>query len=550
MGANESTTKRYSITLGKCDINRRERFFLPYCSFFEVIYPPPKFYEDGTRSNDEKVGGEYKVKNISKNIKLVHVQCTSLICQSTFITPDMTFYLTDECAKDHTTQVTVQIDISQEIVLPYFLKLDKKLLQSLKDGEGDNQIIALPGYNFLTFKCLITKTAGFYELFIENLIYDIKINGHVKNYLVKLVVGDDEEQYFTYKLDFSFNPDVVRQQNSETQRASDLATRRFPTAVHVEVGENPNSAEWINLNSNGAAVAQHEQYGTTDIGEEAKPTSDGGIYETVVADSAMAASHEGLATSNPPSEFGSNSSSTTGAQNGQKSFQDTFKAFSNGLKELLSFNPLPPVYTVSSPDLMPETTPAATDVPIQLQPPPIPSPQFPKKLIATLIQKEKYFSKILAETKYTDAILINQSGEKVAGFRCFLAHISPVFKAIFDTNPELPVKIEVGNFKEETLQQIIQFSQGAEFEVNENVMELLEFAKTFSINLLIDRCYTWIANNINEKNICQYIKFAYSEDHSVLKKKCLEFLKNNKLSVDPESIKSLPQEILFDAFFS
>uniref|UniRef100_A0A914P776 Uncharacterized protein n=1 Tax=Panagrolaimus davidi TaxID=227884 RepID=A0A914P776_9BILA len=79
MGANESTTKRYSITLGKCDINRRERFFLPYCSFFEVIYPPPKFYEDGTRSNDEKVGGEYKVKNISKNIKLVHVQCTSFM---------------------------------------------------------------------------------------------------------------------------------------------------------------------------------------------------------------------------------------------------------------------------------------------------------------------------------------------------------------------------------------------------------------------------------------------------------------------------------------
>uniref|UniRef100_A0A914P276 BTB domain-containing protein n=1 Tax=Panagrolaimus davidi TaxID=227884 RepID=A0A914P276_9BILA len=349
-------------------------------------------------------------------------------------------------------------------------------------------------------------------------------------------------------LNLFFNPDVVRQQNSETQRASDLATRRFPTAVHVEVGENPNSAEWINLNNNGT-VAQHEQHDTTDIGVEAKPSSDCGIYETVVPDSAMAASHEGLTTSNPPSESGSNSS-ITGVQNGQKSFQDSFKAFSNGLKELLSFNPLPPVYTVPSPDLMPETTSAATDAPTQIRSPPVPSPQLPKKFIATLIQKEKYFSKILAETKYTDAILINQNGEKVAGFRCFLAHISPVFKAIFDTNPELPAKIEVGNFKEETLQQIIQFSQGAEFEVNENVMELLEFAKTFSIKLLIDRCYAWIGNNITEKNICQYIKFAYAEDHAVLKKQCLEFLKNNKLSVDPDSIKSLPQEILFDAFFS
>jgi hypothetical protein len=526
MGANESTTKRYSITLGKCDINRRERFFLPYCSFFEVIYPPPKFYEDDTRSNDEKVGGEYKVKNISKNIKLVHVQCTSLICQSTFITPDMTFYLTDECAKGHTTQITVQIDISQEIVLPYFLKLDKKLLQSLKDGEGDNQIITLPGYNFLTFKCLITKTAGFYELFIENLTYDIKINGHVKNYLVKLVVGDDDEQYFTYKLDFSFNPDVVRQQNSETRRACDLASR-FPTAVHVEVGENPNSAAWINLNSNGTVV-QPEQNGTTDIGEEAKPTADSGIFETVVADSATTpaqAGNQGFLTSNPPSESGSSLTTTT-TQNGQKSFHDSFKSFSNGLKELLSFNPLPPVYTVPSPDLMPETTPATTDVPTHLQPPPIPSPQFPKKFIATLIHKEKYFNKILTETKYTDAILINQSCEKVAGFRCFLAHISPVFQAIFDSESELPAKIEVGNFKEETMQQIIQFSQGAEFEVNENVMELLEFAKTFSINLLIERCYTWNANNITDKNICQYIKFAYAEDHNLLKKQCLQFLKN------------------------
>uniref|UniRef100_A0AC34FKU5 Uncharacterized protein n=1 Tax=Panagrolaimus sp. ES5 TaxID=591445 RepID=A0AC34FKU5_9BILA len=78
MGANESTTKRCSVTLNKCDINRRERFFLPYSSFFEVVYPPPRFHDDGTIiSDEEKVGGEFKIKNISKNIKLVHVQCTA-----------------------------------------------------------------------------------------------------------------------------------------------------------------------------------------------------------------------------------------------------------------------------------------------------------------------------------------------------------------------------------------------------------------------------------------------------------------------------------------
>uniref|UniRef100_A0A914ZDG9 BTB domain-containing protein n=1 Tax=Panagrolaimus superbus TaxID=310955 RepID=A0A914ZDG9_9BILA len=167
---------------------------------------------------------------------------------------------------------------------------------------------------------------------------------------------------------------------------------------------------------------------------------------------------------------GSNVPSPPSTSNGTKSFQDSIKAFSNGLKELLS---LPPVYTPPSP-IAPVSTPTPS------------SPKIPKKLIATLIQKEQYFNKILSETKYTDAILINHAGEEIRGFRCFLAHISPVFQAIFDSKEDqLPVRIEVGVFKLETLKQITQFSQGAEFEVNENVMELLKFAKKFSINLLI-----------------------------------------------------------------
>uniref|UniRef100_A0A914PQZ0 BTB domain-containing protein n=1 Tax=Panagrolaimus davidi TaxID=227884 RepID=A0A914PQZ0_9BILA len=227
-------------------------------------------------------------------------------------------------------------------------------------------------------------------------------------------------------------------------------------------------------------------------------------------------------------------------------------ALSNGLMRLLHLYTSPLLSILSSSD---PVTYATTKATIHETPSPYLRPQrrtlqHPKKSIPSIVQKEHDFNKIFTETKYTDAVLVNQNGEKVPGFRCFLGHISPVFQAIFDSESELPVKIEVGNFKEETLRQIILFSQGAEFEVNENVMELLEFAKIFSIKLLIDGCYTWIANNINEKNICQYIKFAYAEDHAVLKKQCLEFLKDNKLSVDPDSIKVLPQEIFYDAFFS
>uniref|UniRef100_A0A914Q0N5 BTB domain-containing protein n=1 Tax=Panagrolaimus davidi TaxID=227884 RepID=A0A914Q0N5_9BILA len=405
----------------------------------------------------------------------------------------MTFTLTDECAKDHTTQITVQIDISQETVVPYFLKLDKKLLQSLKDGESANQIIKLPGYNFLTFKCSITKIAGFCELFIENLTYDIRINDCVKNYSIKLVVGDNDENCFIYKLNFSFNPDVVRQQYSESafheaKKSSGMASQ-FPVA--------PDSAE--TAPESGSSLSHYST-----------PTN----WSTV--------------------------------------FHESMIALSIGLMRLLPTNSFPLLSVLFSSD---STTHATTKATIDetsssyLRPQPR-TLQHPKKYIPSIVQKEHDFNRILAETKYTDAILVNQSGEKVLGFRCFLGHISPVFQAIFDSGSEIPVKIEVGNFKEETLQQVIQFSQGAEFEVNENVMELLEFAKTFSINLLIDGCYTWIANNINEKNVCQYIKFAYAEDNAVLKKHCLEFLKNNKLSVNPDSIKILPQEIFYDAFFS
>uniref|UniRef100_A0AC34GEZ7 BTB domain-containing protein n=1 Tax=Panagrolaimus sp. ES5 TaxID=591445 RepID=A0AC34GEZ7_9BILA len=260
-------------------------------------------------------------------------------------------------------------------------------------------------------------------------------------------VGDDGDNYFIYKLDFSFNPDYVKQQNSEAQKASDLASK-FPATIPAESGANANSSGWVNLDSSGTVRNEQTDAEKKDeilsifnrrpsVGEEATPP---GIFETVVADSKA----------------------------DEKMDEAVY---------------VPPPADTSVPILSP-TTVAST----QLQPPPPPtaSPQIPKKLIATLIQKEQYFNKILSETKYTDAILINQKGEEVRGFRCFLAHISPVFQAIFDTKEDqLPVRIEVGAFKVETLQQITQFSQGAEFEVNENVMELLKFAKTFSINLLI-----------------------------------------------------------------
>uniref|UniRef100_A0AC35FL58 BTB domain-containing protein n=1 Tax=Panagrolaimus sp. PS1159 TaxID=55785 RepID=A0AC35FL58_9BILA len=172
------------------------------------------------------------------------------------------------------------------------------------------------------------------------------------------------------------------------------------------------------------------------------------------------------------------------------------------------------------------------------------------QLLSTLTQKQKFLSKILNQTKYADVILINNKNEQVNGFRCFLAHSSPVLEAIFDSKKELPIRIEVGEFEKETIKQAVYFSQGDLITVNGNAMDLFKFAKKYSINILMDCCFSSLAQTITAKNVCEYIKFAYDEGNTGLKKKCLEFLKINKLAIDPTAIKQLPQKILFDAFLS
>ena len=99
-----------------------------------------------------------------------------------------------------------------------------------------------------------------------------------------------------------------------------------------------------------------------------------------------------------------------------------------------------------------------------------------------LLKKQAFYESIFTSTKYTDVILVNTNGEEVRTFRCFLAEASPVFKAIFDSTDELPLRVEVGTFDCDTLQQVVKFCYGCTIFGND--MKLIKFATKFSMETL------------------------------------------------------------------
>uniref|UniRef100_A0AC35FMR8 Uncharacterized protein n=1 Tax=Panagrolaimus sp. PS1159 TaxID=55785 RepID=A0AC35FMR8_9BILA len=216
----QPSTKTCSAYLNKCDETGKEVITFQCGSHLEVFYP--------STIAKEKCQGEYRIKNISANIKSIIVKCDS--CYIGFYEDDMSFRLTDQCAKYHATQITAEIDISKEIVVPYFLHLYQTLLNALKEGEGDSHIIQLPGYEFLSFKCTITKIFDRFELYIENFTYTVAINGNQQSYWTKLnIVNAVSNEWFIEKIDFSFNPAIVWQQFNEISNRNNLSTSSAST---------------------------------------------------------------------------------------------------------------------------------------------------------------------------------------------------------------------------------------------------------------------------------------------------------------------------------
>uniref|UniRef100_A0AC34FQT6 BTB domain-containing protein n=1 Tax=Panagrolaimus sp. ES5 TaxID=591445 RepID=A0AC34FQT6_9BILA len=647
--AGEPSPTILSAYMNQCNTFGRECIKFNNGSALEIVYPATT--KSTTTTANEKCQGEYKIQNLSSNIKNVDIRC-NCFCDVHF-TRDMTFTLTDECAKYHATQITIAVDVGIEVVIPYFLRLDRTLLNHLEEGEGDSHIIQLPGYEFLTFKCTITKIEDKFELYIENIEFAVKINGSQRSYWIQLDNVSDYISDFIEKLSFSFNPDVVRQQLVEKMSDDSNSSQLFdpsnssssrpsaPTAAASEAAadEDDEDLQFFDATCNGCLNWECERHkgfpserkkdtvaggdvsnvqGDTvgevgkvndekwtdkhqilDIYDKEKKQKDVSVeaktplvtmenLRKALAEIQMVTSLQKLAESETaaatvpsntsPSMQDANSTindqtqnlTTQAATNPTVFFEEADvskndeksvnEANISKLRLRKSHNPYKYVsqkicldsLTTSSSNVTSPTkktnfmkTPIAKITKLHQS-----SDKDLSQLLSSLQQKQEFYNKILNQTKYTDVILVNQKGEEVYGLRCFLAHSSPVFQAVFDSKEELPVRIEVGPFERETMQQAICFSQGDLITVNGNTMDLFKFAKTYSMGILMDCCFSSLAQTISNKNICEYIKFAYEENNADLKKRCLEFLKANKLSVDPIAIKQLPQEILFDAFLS
>uniref|UniRef100_A0A914Z1M9 BTB domain-containing protein n=1 Tax=Panagrolaimus superbus TaxID=310955 RepID=A0A914Z1M9_9BILA len=525
----EPSTITLAAFLEKCNPHGREFIKFYFGASLEIVYPITTC--STTTLVNEKCEGEYQIQHLSNNIKNLNVQCT-YFCNLHF-TRDMTFTLTDECAKHHATQITIEVDVGKEVVVPYFLRLDRTLLNHLEEGEGDSHIIKLPQFEFLTFKCTILKILDKFELYIENIDFPVKINGSKRSYWVQLGNMNDDSSDFIEKLNFSFNPDIVQQQfnvrMSENRDASQSfgPSSRNPTAPTevTDVGEedvqfyDANCNERLNLESeNPSEPKKDENVMSNDCSNVC-----GDIVEMSAAEKAddeklndkyqilniydkekkqkdvdaevkpRVITMDNLRKALDEIQMNTTLQESTTVPSTK---DDTILTNIDHVQKPTSpQNPPKPVpresffETSTSPSSSNITTPTKkTDLsktPITKITKSSQSDKNLSQLLSSLEQKQKFYNKILNQTKYTDVILVNQNGEEVNAFRCFLANSSPVFEAIFDSKIELPCRIEVGAFECETIKQAVYFSQGDLITVNGNVMDLFKFAKTFAMKILM-----------------------------------------------------------------
>uniref|UniRef100_A0AC34F8Z1 BTB domain-containing protein n=1 Tax=Panagrolaimus sp. ES5 TaxID=591445 RepID=A0AC34F8Z1_9BILA len=156
--------------------------------------------------------------------------------------------------------------------------------------------------------------------------------------------------------------------------------------------------------------------------------------------------------------------------------------------------------------------------------------------------------KILSNNEYSDVILISSDNIEIPSHRCILSKYSKIFAQIIKDTSELPVRMDVENFKAKIIQAAMDFLYDKSDAIEGKEMEIFKFSLEYGIQEIMDACCLFFEKTVDPANVCEYIQIAYSNNFEELKKKCLKILVEKKKEIDATKFAELPKNILSDFF--
>ncbi|KAL3858854.1 hypothetical protein ACJMK2_009104 [Sinanodonta woodiana] len=127
---------------------------------------------------------------------------------------------------------------------------------------------------------------------------------------------------------------------------------------------------------------------------------------------------------------------------------------------------------------------------------------------------------------------IGKQRQEVTAHKYVLISRSSVFYAMLcgllqETGPTNIPDIEPDVFK-----QLLRFLYFEVFEPDgDYILALLYAAKKYAIESLVNKCVSWLKEEISVDNVCSILQQAHTFDQKDLRSKCLEFIMNNGSSV-------------------
>ena len=173
-----------------------------------------------------------------------------------------------------------------------------------------------------------------------------------------------------------------------------------------------------------------------------------------------------------------------------------------------------------------------------------------EKSILLLINEPEWcletFSGLLGDSSTHDIILRTSDGGSVSGHRAIIAAGSPVFHAMLYGNMKErnEKEIDLPSVDTSSLQCLLTFMYTGQVEATpDECRGLLLAARYFSVVALEAKCIDTIAVSLNDLNCCKFTIFAVEQQLDMLLEQCYVYMQNNMNEIiNTAEFKCLPAE--------
>ena len=147
--------------------------------------------------------------------------------------------------------------------------------------------------------------------------------------------------------------------------------------------------------------------------------------------------------------------------------------------------------------------------------------------------KLKLFEEMVGSFKNNEDFKIECQGETIGISKAMLQSLSDVFRRMTtngDNKEAVENSVKIDDTDPETIKELKTFVLDME-NFDEPSLDLLMFANKYNIKPVTEYCKKYITEKIDKDNILDVIKVAYITDADDLMKKSVEFLADNRNSL-------------------